>query len=69
MEAPQKYLATVEHRDPKTREVIKTTKEWRDIVPKSLCYDTYSYLDKKVSAIKLTSKYLKTTLDEFARKN
>ena len=58
MEAPQKHLATVEHRDPKTREVIKTTKEWYDIVPKGLCYDTYSYLDKKVSAIKLISKSL-----------
>ena len=58
MEAPQKYLATVEHRDPKTREVIKTTEEWLDVIPKGLCYDTISYLDRKVSTIKLTSKSL-----------
>ena len=59
MEAPQKYLATVEHRDPKTREVIKTTKEWYDIVPKSLCYDTYSYLDKLDEVNKERDEYLK----------
>lgn len=29
-----------------------------DPIPKSLCYDTYLYSDKKVSAIKLTSKSL-----------
>jgi hypothetical protein len=56
MKAPQKCLATVEHRDPKTRELIKTTEEWIDVIPKGICYDTFSYLDRKVSAIKLTSK-------------
>ena len=58
MIAPKKYLATVEWRDPKTRELIKVTKEWRDVIPKGICYDTISYLDNKVSAIKLTSKSL-----------
>ena len=27
-----------------------------EVIPKSLCYDTYLYTDKKVSEIKLTSK-------------
>ena len=27
-------------------------------IAKGLCYDTYSYLDRKVSVIKLTSKSL-----------
>ena len=57
MEAPQKYLATFEWRNKKPPfEVIKTTEEWIDIIPKGLCYDTYLYTDKKVSEIKLTSK-------------
>ena len=59
MEAPQKYLATFTWTSRKPPfEVIKTTEEWLDVIPKGLCYDTISYLDRKVSAIKLTSKSL-----------
>ena len=61
MEAPQKYLATFTWTSKKPPfEVIKTTEEWLDVIPKGLCYDTISYLDRKVSAIKLTSKSLQT---------
>ena len=61
MEAPQKYLATFTWTSRKPPfEVIKTTEEWLDVIPKGLCYDTISYLDRKVSAIKLTSKSLQT---------
>ena len=56
MEAPQKYLATFTWTSKKPPfEVIKTTEEWLDVIPKGLCYDTISYLDRKISAIKLTS--------------
>lgn len=59
MEAPQKYLATFTWTSRKPPfEVVKTTEEWLDVIPKGVCYDTYSYLDKKVSDIKLTSKSL-----------
>ena len=61
MEAPQKYLATFTWTSRKSPfEVIKTTEEWLDVIPKGLCYDTISYLDRKVSTIKLTSKSLQT---------
>ena len=61
MEAPQKYLATFTWTSKKPPfEVIKTTEEWLDVIPKGLCYDTISYLDRKISAIKLTSKSLQT---------
>ena len=61
MEAPQKYLATFTWTSRKPPfEVIKTTEEWLDVIPKGLCYDTISYLDRKVSTIKLTSKSLQT---------
>ena len=57
MEVPQKDLATFTWTSRKPPfEVIKTTEEWLDVIPKGLCYDTISYLDRKVSAIKLTSK-------------
>ena len=46
MEAPQKYLATFTWTSRKPPfEVVKTTEEWIDVIPKGLCYDTISYLE------------------------
>ena len=57
MEAPQKYLATFTWTSRKPPfEVVKTTEEWLDVIPKGLGYDCFLYNDVKSSYKKSVSK-------------